>query len=101
MIPSISHQVKTSILPFEIPGGNSPLYKILDFYEKAGLKREESETLRRWIEKNKEKLGGTDFSVLIRLHEELRFDTNADRTAVFDELVKKYEEWMDSTAEKR
>lgn len=89
------------VLPFEIPGGNSPLYKILDFYEKAGLKREESETLRRWIEKNKEKLGGTDFSVLIRLHEELRFDTNADRTAVFDELVKKYEEWMDSTAEKR
>ena len=92
----------TEALPFKITGGNSPLYKILDFYEKAGLKREESETLRRWIEKNKGKLGGNiDFSSLVRLHEELRFDTNADKTAVFEELVEKYDEWKRTTAEKR
>jgi len=83
--------------PFTVQGGNSPLYKILDFYEKAGLKREENETLRRWVEKNKEKLGeNIDFYAFVRLHEELRFDTDADKTAVLDELLKKYEKWKNS-----
>ena len=85
------------VLPFKIQGGDSPLYKILDFYEKAGLKREENETLRRWVEKNKEKLGeNIDFYSFVRLHEELRFDTDADKTAVLDELLKKYEKWKNS-----
>ena len=90
------------VLPFEIHGGNSPFYKILDFYEKAGLKRAENETLRRWIEKNGERLGeNIDFYASARLHEVLRFDTDADKTAVFDELEKKYEEWKKHEAEKR
>ena len=82
---------------FEIPGSNSPLYEILDFYEKAGLKRAENETLRRWIEKNKENLGeNIDISALAKLHEELRFDTGADKAAVLSELMKKYEDWKKS-----
>ena len=87
---------------FKIHGGNSPLYKILDFYEKAGLTRDENETLRMWIDKNKEKLAeNIDFSDLVRLHEELRFDTNADKTAVIDELLQKYNEWQKSLKEKK
>ncbi len=76
---------------FEIPGSASPLYKILDFYEKAGLKREESETLRQWIAKNR-----IDIGELAKLHEKLRFDTKADRAAVMSELLKKYEDWKRS-----
>ena len=88
--------------PFEIQGGNSPFYKILDFYEKEGLRREENETLRRWIEKNRDKLGGNiDFSSFVKLHEELRFDTKADKTAVFEELAEKYDEWRREVPEKR
>ena len=82
---------------FEVSGSDSPLYDILDFYEKAGLKREEHETLRCWIEKNREKLGGNvDISTLAKLHEELRFDTGADKAAVLSELMKKYEDWKKS-----
>lgn len=76
---------------FEITGSASPLYKILDFYEKAGLKRDESETLRQWIAKNR-----IDIGELAKLHEKLRFDTKADRAAVMSELLKKYEEWKNS-----
>lgn len=82
---------------FEIPGSNSPLYEILDFYEKAGLKRDDNETLRRWIEKSRENLGeNIDLSELAKLHEELRFDTGADKAAVLSELMKKYEDWKKS-----
>ena len=76
---------------FEIPGSASPLYKILDFYEKAGLKREESETLRQWIAKNR-----IDIGELAELHEKLRFDTKADSAALMAELMKKYEDWKRS-----
>ena len=87
--------------PFKIHGNNSPVYKIIDFYEKAGIKRNKNETLRRWIEKNREKLAeNIDFSALIKLHEELRFDINADETATMERLIEKYEEWKKSTAEK-
>lgn len=82
---------------FEAAGLDSPLYKMLDYYAENGLTREESETLRRWIEKNREKLGGhIDFSALVRLHEELRFDTGGDKAALMAELVKEYEEWKKS-----
>ena len=61
------------------------------------MTREESETLRRWIEKNREKLGeNIDFSAFVRLHEELRFNTGGDKTALKSELMKKYEEWKES-----
>ena len=82
---------------FEAQGLDSPLYKMLDYYAENGLTREESETLRRWIEKNREDLGGdTDISEFAKLHEELRFDTGADKTLIMAELVKKYEEWKKS-----
>ena len=82
---------------FEAAGLDSPLYKMLDYYAENGMTREESETLRRWIEKNREKLGGNiDFSALVRLHEELRFDTGGDKAALMAELVKEYEEWKKS-----
>jgi transglutaminase-like putative cysteine protease len=73
---------------YEITGSDSPLYDILDFYEKSGLKREDNETLRRFIAKNK-----IDIGEIAKLHEELRFDTGADRSAVMAGLLKKYEEW--------
>lgn len=73
---------------FEASGLDSPLYEILDFYEKAGFKREKNETLRCFLAKNK-----IDIGELAELHEELRFDTDADKTAVIIKLVKKYEEW--------
>ena len=73
---------------FEIPGSDSPLYEILGFYEKSGLKREDNETLRRFLAKN-----GIDIGELAGLHEKLRFDTGADRSAVMAGLLKKYEEW--------
>ena len=82
---------------FKATGLDSPLYKMLDYYAENGLTREDSETLRRWIEKNREKLGeNVDLSALVRLHEELRFDTVGDKTAVMAELVKEYEEWKKS-----
>lgn len=82
---------------FEAAGLDSPLYKMLDYYAENGMTREDSETLRRWIEKNREKLGGNiDFSALVRLHEELRFDTGGDKAALMAELVKEYEEWKKS-----
>ncbi len=82
---------------FEAAGLDSPLYKMLDYYAENGLTREESETLRRWIEKNSEKLGrNIDFSALVRLHEELRFDTGGDKAALMAELVKVYEDWKKS-----
>lgn len=82
---------------FEAAGLDSPLYKMLDYYAENGLTREDSETLRCWIEKNSEKLGGNiDFSALVRLHEELRFDTGGDKAALMAELVKEYEEWKKS-----
>lgn len=82
---------------FEAVGLDSPLYKMLDYYAENGLTREESETLRRWIEKNSEKLGrNIDFSALVRLHEELRFDTGGDKAALMAELVKVYEDWKKS-----
>ena len=76
---------------FEVPGGDSPLYEILGFYEKEGLKREENETLRRFLAKNR-----IDIGKIAELHEELRFDTGADKSAVTAELMKKYEEWKNS-----
>ena len=76
---------------FEVPGSDSPVYEILGFYEKEGLKRAESETLRRFLAKN-----GIDIGELEELHEELRFDTGADKPAVMAELIKKYEEWKNS-----
>lgn len=82
---------------FEAAGLDSPLYKMLDYYAENGLTREESETLRRWIEKNSEKLGrNIDFSALVRLHEELRFNTGGDKAALMAELVKVYEDWKKS-----
>ena len=82
---------------FEAAGLDSPLYQMLDYYAGNGLTREESETLRRWIEKNREKLGeNIDFSAFVRLHEELRFNTGGDKTALKSELMKKYEEWKKS-----
>ena len=79
---------------FEAAGLDSPLYDLLYFYEKNGLKREDSETLRRWIAKNSQNLGTDfDFSEFAKLHEELRFDTNADRSALMSELMKKFNEW--------
>ena len=82
---------------FEVTGLDSPLYQMLDYYAENGLTREESETLRCWIEKNREKLGeNIDFSALVRLHEELRFNTGGDKTALKSELMKKYEEWKKS-----
>lgn len=82
---------------FEAAGLDSPLYKMLDYYAENGLTREESETLRRWIEKNSEELGrNIDFSALVRLHEELRFDTGGDKAALMAELVKVYEDWKKS-----
>ena len=76
---------------FEVPGSDSPVYEILGFYEKEGLTREENETLRRFLAKN-----GIDIGEIAGLHEELRFDTGADKSAVMAELVKKYEEWKNS-----
>ena len=76
---------------FEVPGSGSPLYEILGFYEKEGLKREENETLRRFLAKNR-----IDIGKIAELHEELRFDTGADKSAVTAELMKKYEEWKNS-----
>ena len=82
---------------FKATGLDSPVYKMLDYYAENGLTREDSETLRRWMEKNRENLGGNvDLSALVRLHEELRFDTGSDKTAVMAELVKEYEEWKKS-----
>ena len=79
---------------FEVSGSDSPLYEILNFYEKAGLKREDNETLRRWIEKNRGKLDeNIDFSAFAGLHEKLRFDTGADKAVVMAELLKQYEVW--------
>ena len=49
------------------------------------------------MEKNREKLGeNIDLSSLVRLHEELRFDTGSDKTTLMAELVKEYEEWKKS-----
>ena len=88
---------ETENTPFAIPGSDSPFYEIINFYENAGLKREENETLRRWIEKNRAQLTeNINFSELAELHEKLRFDTDADKAAVMTELVKKYEEWKKS-----
>ena len=82
---------------FKATGLDSPVYKMLDYYAENGLTREDSETLRRWMEKNREKLGeNVDLSALVRLHEELRFDTGGDKTALMAELVKEYEEWKKS-----
>ena len=82
---------------FEAAGLDSPLYKMLDYYAENGLTREDSETLRCWLEKKRETLGGNiDFSALVRLHEELRFDTGGDKAALMAELVKEYEEWKKS-----
>ena len=75
-------------LPFEAQGLDSPLYEMLNFYKERGMEREEHETLRRFIAKN-----GIDIGELAELHEELRFDTDADKSAVMAELLKKYEEW--------
>lgn len=87
---------------FDTPGSDSPLYKILDFYEKNGLKRNDCETLRRWIVKNREKLGeNMAFYAIARLHEELRFDKSADQDAVLAELMQKYEEWKNSIIEEK
>ena len=91
---SLSDEIKPL---FEATGLDSPLYQMLDYYAENGLTREESETLRCWIEKNKEKLGeNIDFSAFVRLHEELRFNTGGDKTALKSELIKKYEEWKKS-----
>ena len=82
---------------FEAAGLDSPLYDLLYFYEKNGLKREDSETLRRWIAKNRQNLGTDfDFPEFAKLHEELRFDTNADRSALMSELVKRFNEWNET-----
>ena len=82
---------------FKATGLDSPLYKMLDYYAENGLTREDSETLRLWMEKNREKLGeNVDLSALVRLHEELRFDTGSDKTTLMAELVKEYEEWKKS-----
>jgi len=78
---------------YEIAGSDSPLYEILDFYEKSGLKREENETLRRFLAKNK-----IDIGEIAKLHEELRFDTAADEAFLMSELMKKYEEWKKDQA---
>lgn len=82
---------------FEASGLDSPLYQMLDYYAENGLTREESETLRHWIEKNREKLGDNiDLSAFVRLHEELRFNTGSDKTALMAALMKEYEEWKKS-----
>ena len=79
---------------FRAAGLDSPLYEILDFYEKNGLKRGDSETLRRWIDKNGAELGNNfDFSGFAKLHEKLRFDTDADCQQLMSELLKKFCEW--------
>lgn len=78
---------------FEIPGSDSPLYEILGFYEKSGLKREENETLRRFLAKN-----NIDIGEIAKIHEELRFDTTADKAFLMSELMKKYEEWKKAQA---
>jgi len=75
-------------LPFEAHGLDSPLYQMLDFYKERGMEREEYETLRRFLAKNR-----IDIGEIAKLHEELRFDTDADKAAVMAELLKKYEEW--------
>ena len=86
---------------FEAAGLDSPLYEILDFYEKNGLKRDDSETLRRWIEKNSTELGNDfDFPGFAKLHEKLRFDTKADRTRLMSELLEKFCEWKKSLEKK-
>ena len=86
---------------FEAAGLDSPLYDILDFYEKNGLKRDDSETLRRWIEKHSQELGTDfDFSEFAGLHEALRFDTDADRTRLMSELLEKFCEWKKSLEKK-
>ncbi len=94
----VKRSLSDKITPlFEAAGLDSPLYQVLDYYAENGLTREESETLRRWIEKNREKLGeNIDFSAFVRLHEELRFNTGGDKTALKSELMKKYEEWKKS-----
>ena len=76
---------------FEAAGLDSPIYKMLEYYAENGLTREESETLRRFIAKNR-----IDIGEIADLHEELRFDTGADKPAVMAELMKKYEEWKNS-----
>ena len=82
---------------FEAAGLDSPLYQMLDYYAENGLRREDSETLRRWIEKNRDKLQSEDsFFDIAGLHERLRFDLDADKTALMAELVKEYEEWKKS-----
>ncbi|MBO7127110.1 transglutaminase domain-containing protein [bacterium] len=91
---SLSDEIKPL---FEAAGLNSPLYQMLDYYAENGLTREESETLRRWIEKNREKLGeNIDLSAFVRLHEKLRFNTGGDKTALMAALMKEYEEWKKS-----
>ena len=82
---------------FEASGLDSPLYQMLDYYAENGLRREESETLRRWIEKNRDKLQSEDsFFDIAGLHERLRFDLGADKAAIMEELVKEFEEWKKS-----
>ena len=82
---------------FKATGLDSPLYQMLDYYAENGLRREESETLRRWIEKNRDKLQSEDsFFDIAVLHERLRFDLNADKTALMGELAKEFEEWKKS-----
>ena len=76
---------------FEAQGLDSPIYKMLDYYAENGLTREESETLRRFLAKNR-----IDIGEIAKLHEELRFDTSADKSVVMAELMKKYEEWKNS-----
>lgn len=82
---------------FEALGLDSPLYEMLDFYAENGLTREESETLRRWMEKNREKLQAEDaFFDIAGLHERLRFDFGADKTKISAELAEKFKEWKKS-----
>ncbi len=90
----LSDETKTL---FEAAGLDSPLYQMLDYYAENGLKREDSETLRRWIEKNRDKLQSEEsfFNIAV-LHERLRFDLDADKTALMAELVKEFEEWKKS-----
>lgn len=76
-------------------GLDSPFYQILMKCKADGIIKSDSETLRKWIVKNSDRLKSTaDLMDIINLHEELRFNPDVNRSEIFRKLQQECDSWF-------
>lgn len=77
-------------------GLNSPFYQVLIKCKEDGIIKSDSETLRKWVVRNSDRLKAPqDLTDLITLHEELRFNPKVKRNEIFEKLQKECDKWIE------